>query len=65
MHVVALLAPSLPDEDHTKDIDFSGASIRARWEAGYAQTLTALDQAPWTEPADPLEGVILHRFAPS
>ncbi|HQT87238.1 MAG TPA: patatin-like phospholipase family protein [Acidiphilium sp.] len=65
MHVVALLAPSLPDEDHTKDIDFSGASIRARWEAGYAQTLTALEQAPWTEPADPLEGVILHRFAPS
>jgi NTE family protein len=46
MHVVALLAPSLPDEDHTKDIDFSGASIRARWDAGYAQTLTALEQAP-------------------
>ena len=62
MHVVALVAPTLPGEDHTKDIDFSGAGIRARWEAGYAQTKTAIEQAPWTAPADPLEGVILHRI---
>ncbi len=64
MHVVALLAPSLPEDDQSKDLDFSGASIRARWNAGYAQTRAALEQAPWTEPTDPLEGVILHRFAP-
>jgi NTE family protein len=62
MHVVALVAPSLPNEDHTKDIDFSGAGIRARWAAGYAQTQAAIAQAPWTAPADPLEGVILHRI---
>jgi NTE family protein len=62
MHVVALVAPNLPGEDHTKDIDFSGGGIRARWEAGYAQTRTALEQAPWTAPADPLEGVLLHRI---
>jgi NTE family protein len=62
MHVVALLAPSLPGEDHTKDIDFSGGGIRARWEAGYAQTRKALEEAPWTAPADPLEGVLLHRI---
>lgn len=64
MHVVALLVPALPEEDHTKDLDFSGGSIRARWAAGYAQTQMALEQAPWNEPVDPLEGVILHRFAP-
>jgi NTE family protein len=64
MHVVALVAPTLPDEDHTKDIDFSAGGIRARWEAGYAQTKAAIAQAPWKAPADPLEGVILHRFMP-
>jgi NTE family protein len=64
MHVMALIAPTLPNEDHTKDIDFSGSSIRTRWEAGYAQTKAAIEQAPWTAPTDPLEGVILHRFAP-
>jgi NTE family protein len=62
MHVVALVAPTLPNEDHTKDIDFSAGGIRARWEAGYAQTKAAIAQAPWTAPADPLEGVILHRM---
>lgn len=62
MHVVALEAPSLPGEDHTKDIDFSGAGIRARWEAGYAQTRAAIERAPWMAPSDPLEGVILHRM---
>jgi NTE family protein len=29
MHVVRLLAPAIDGEDHTKDIDFSAASIRA------------------------------------
>ena len=64
MHVMALVAPTLPNEDHTKDIDFSGGGIRARWEAGYAQTKQAIEQAPWKAPTDPLEGVILHRITP-
>jgi NTE family protein len=60
MHVVRLLAPQLENENHTKDVDFSPASIRARWEAGYQTTMRALDQAPWEDNVDPLEGVILH-----
>jgi NTE family protein len=60
MHVVRLLAPQLHNENHTKDVDFSADSIRARWEAGYAQTMRALEQAPWRQPCDPLEGVVLH-----
>ena len=63
MHVVALLAPSLPDEDYAKDLDFSAGGISARWDAGYAQAAQALEAAPWTAQADPLEGVVLHRFA--
>ena len=47
MHVVRLLAPALEGEDHTKDIDFSPAGIRARWEAGYADTRRVIAKAPW------------------
>jgi NTE family protein len=64
MHVVRLLAPRLDNENHTKDIDFSVAGIRQRWEAGYADTARALRRAPWNEPCDPLEGVILHEPIP-
>src|SRR3954464_1237386 len=56
MHVVRLLAPQLENENHTKDVDFSPSSIRARWEAGYVKTMRALDEAPWEAEVDPLEG---------
>jgi NTE family protein len=64
MHVVTLEAPTLPGDDSTKDIDFSAATLHARWKAGHTQTLRAIAQAPWTTPADPLEGVLLHRITP-
>jgi NTE family protein len=60
MHVVRLLAPGLANEDHTKDVDFSPSGIRQRWEAGYADTLSAIRQEPWRFEGDPLDGVILH-----
>ncbi len=60
MHVVRLLAPPLAGEDHSKDIDFSAEGIKYRWDAGYAHTLRAISQAPWTHEVDPLEGLILH-----
>jgi NTE family protein len=41
-------------------VDFSPSSIRARWEAGYDNTMQALGQAPWEAETDPLEGVVLH-----
>jgi NTE family protein len=60
MHVVRLLAPHLDGEDHTKDIDFTAAGVRARWQAGYADALRALDRAPWKNGADPMDGVVVH-----
>ena len=62
MHIVRLLAPSLDCEDQTKDIDFSPTSIRARWEAGYADTCEAIERAPWTLESDPMEGISLHEL---
>jgi len=60
MHVAHLLAPRLEGEDHTKDIDFSPAGIKARREAGYVDTMKMVERAPWREPTDPIEGVVEH-----
>jgi NTE family protein len=60
MHIVRLLAPGLDGEDHTKDIDFTADGLRARCKAGHADTLRVIERKPWTETADPIEGVIVH-----
>jgi NTE family protein len=60
MHVAHLLAPRLDSEDHTKDIDFTPNGIRARRDAGYADTMRMIERAPWMAPVDPVEGVIIH-----
>ncbi len=62
MHVVQLLAPRLDNEDHTKDIDFSSAGIKARWAAGYDDAKRALEEAPWEREVDPLEGFHWHEL---
>jgi NTE family protein len=62
--VVRLLAPRRDNENHTKDIDFTPAGIRGRWEAGYADTNRALERQAWLDACDPLEGVILHEPEP-
>lgn len=60
MHVAHLVAPRLAGEDHTKDIDFSAAGMQARRAAGYADAQRMVQRAPWTEPVDPIEGVVEH-----
>ena len=60
MHVVHLVAPRLDGEDHTKDIDFTPSGVRARWQAGYADTRRMIERAPWQAPTDPIEGVVEH-----
>jgi NTE family protein len=62
MHVVRLLAPSLDHNDHTKDIDFTGRSIEARWNAGLEAVRRALASQPWVAEVDPLAGVVVHDF---
>ena len=61
MHVAHLVAPRLEGEDHTKDIDFTPAGVRARREAGHADTRGMIERAPWRQAAGPIEGVIEHR----
>lgn len=60
MHVVRLLAPRLDNDDHMKDIDFTPAGVRARWQSGHADTMTMIQRAPWAAAVDPMEGVVEH-----
>lgn len=48
MHVVQLLDPRLNHEDHTKDVNFSPAGIKSRWNAGHAHTKAVLAREPWS-----------------
>ncbi|MDB5853611.1 MAG: patatin-like phospholipase family protein [Herminiimonas sp.] len=64
MHVVRLQAAAIDGEDHMKDIDFTATGIAARWQAGYDDTRAVLDRAPWNQPVDPIEGVVVHDVAP-
>jgi NTE family protein len=34
--------------------------VRARWQAGYADTMRAIERAPWTQQVDPIDGVVVH-----
>jgi NTE family protein len=63
MHIVRLRAPALSSEDYWKDIDFSAAGIRARWEAGLADARRMIERAPWQAAVDPMEGVIVHELS--
>jgi len=61
MHVLPMQAPVLAGEDHSKDIDFTPAGIRARWKAGVEFAQRHIDAAPWNEPFDPMLGIVVHR----
>ena len=60
MHLVRLLSPKLDREDHTKDIDFTRATIRTRWKAGYEHARRVLAERPWECEPDPLRGIVIH-----
>jgi len=60
MHLLPLHAPRLEGEDQTKDIDFTAAGIDSRRKAGYADTLRVLEERPWENCADTMDGIIIH-----
>lgn len=61
MHLLPMQAPALSGEDHTKDIDFTPAGIRARWRAGVEFAQRHIDAAPWNAPFDPMLGIVVHK----
>lgn len=64
MHLMRLVAPRLPDEDQTKDMDFNTSRIRARWDAGLGDTRRTLAQQAWLAPVGPMDGLVVHDLDP-
>jgi NTE family protein len=60
MHLVEINSAPLDGDDYTRDIDFSEATVHARWAAGYADTRRILERRPWDQPVDPKVGVAVH-----
>lgn len=63
MHLVNLLAPRIEGEDLNRDIDFTGAGVRARRAAGHAATRRLIEQRPWQREGALLDGIIVHDAA--
>ena len=61
MHVAHLLAPRVNERGPHQGHRLQPDGIRARREAGYADTMRMIERAPWQRPADPIEGVIEHQ----
>jgi NTE family protein len=61
MHLMPLHAPRLEGEDQSKDIDFTAAGIDARRKAGYAHAKRVLDEQPWNDSGDTMDGILIHR----
>ena len=64
MHLMRLVAPRLPDEDHTKDMDFNTSRIQARWQAGIADAQRTIARRAWLEPIDATQGLVVHDLEP-
>jgi len=64
MHLMNLVVPRLPEEDHTKDMDFNSASIRSRWSAGVSDVRRAIAQRAWLKPVDVMQGLVVHNLEP-
>lgn len=60
MHVLPMQVPALSGEDHTKDLDFTPGSIRARWDAGREYAKQKILEAPWNKEIDPTMGIVVH-----
>ena len=60
MHIARIVSPTAASEDPLKDIDFTPCTIRRRWRSGLADARRMLARAPWTQPVDPIEGVLVH-----
>jgi NTE family protein len=64
MHLMRLVVPRLPDEDHTKDMDFNTARIQARWQAGLSDGRRTIAQQAWLVPVGPMDGLVVHDLEP-
>ncbi|HEY8101067.1 MAG TPA: patatin-like phospholipase family protein [Burkholderiaceae bacterium] len=62
VNVVHLIMKALPGDNYFKDIDFSAATVEARWQAGITDCKHALKHQAWLKPLPPHAGLIIHEL---
>jgi NTE family protein len=61
IHLVEINAQPIDGETNSRDYDFSRAAIKARWDAGYADTSRMITRRPWNDPIDPAMDVAVSK----
>ncbi len=62
INIVRLIMKAMPEDDYLKDIDFSRATLAARWEAGHRDAGRALHHKSWLKPLPPHLGMVIHEL---
>jgi NTE family protein len=62
INIVRLIHKAAPEDDHTKDIDFSRSRLDARWRCGVRDAERALHHKPWLVPPPPDVGMVIHEL---
>ena len=62
VQIIRLILKSETDADQFRDVDFSKATVNARWDAGKADAGRALKHKAWLRPVPPHAGIIIHEL---
>ncbi len=62
VNVVRLVMKAFDGDNQFKDVDFSAATVAARWAAGQADAARALTHEAWLAPVPPHAGLIIHEL---
>jgi NTE family protein len=62
VNVVRLIMQALEGDDQFRDVDFTPATVEARWAAGMADAARALRHKAWLKPVPPHAGLVIHEL---
>jgi NTE family protein len=62
IQIVRLILKNEPNADQFRDVDFSAATVNARWNAGTNDAARALKHKSWLKPVPPHSGLIIHEL---
>jgi len=60
--IVRLIMKALPDDSHSKDIDFSRGTLSARWAAGLHDMGRVCENKSWLNPRADHVGLVVHEL---
>ncbi|MEG3145303.1 patatin-like phospholipase family protein [Sphingomonas sp. RT2P30] len=62
VNVVRLIMEAIEGDDQFRDVDFTRATVNARWAAGKADIARALRHKAWLKPVPPHAGLVIHEL---